>query len=256
MLIMTFNLRFENDRDGENNWSNRRATVIEVIERYRPALLGTQEGTRAQLSYLREHLSGYGLFAPQRFWDETCQYPSLFYRTGELVPLEGGDHWLSETPGVHRSIGWDSAFPRMMSCGRFEDVRSGQKVWAVVTHLDNMGAVARIEQARIIAQWIARCGGPCILAGDFNDSPGSTVHQMLLAPETGLRDTWEVLKKKEDELSMTYHKFSGAPMVCRMAWVLASRSFEPVEAVIVRDRGIDGHYPSDHFPYLVRLSWK
>ncbi|MEZ4604734.1 MAG: hypothetical protein R2861_15425 [Desulfobacterales bacterium] len=44
MKIMTFNLRFENDRDGDNSWVNRRRMVVDIINRYQPDILGTQEG--------------------------------------------------------------------------------------------------------------------------------------------------------------------------------------------------------------------
>jgi ABC-2 type transport system ATP-binding protein len=52
---------------------------------------------------------------------------TLFLRTGgrgdRSSASEGGDLWLSPTPAVHRSSGWDSAFPRMMSWAR--SVRNG-----------------------------------------------------------------------------------------------------------------------------------
>ncbi|MEZ4579373.1 MAG: hypothetical protein R2875_15590 [Desulfobacterales bacterium] len=44
MKIMTFNLRFENDRDGDNSWVNRRRMVVDIINRYQPDILGTGRG--------------------------------------------------------------------------------------------------------------------------------------------------------------------------------------------------------------------
>ncbi len=156
MRIMTFNLRFDNDRDGENAWSYRRDLLVEVIVESSPAILGTQEGMQRQLVYLQDHLTHYRMQALGRVWDDTCQYPTLFYRADRLRLLEGGEFWLSKTPSVHRSKDWDSAFPRMMNFGLMEDVESRASFWIAVTHLDHLGPGARLEQAKILANGSAR----------------------------------------------------------------------------------------------------
>jgi endonuclease/exonuclease/phosphatase family metal-dependent hydrolase len=254
MQFMTFNLRFDNDADRENSWDRRRRQVIDLIERYAPSVLGTQEGTPRQLRYLRENLCGYAMHTPpERVWDETCQYTTLFYRCGELRVSEGGECWLSKNPTVHRSKDWDSAYPRMMSYALCEPVGpgAGPLFWAVVTHLDNLGTEARVRQAGLISEWLGkRRQAPVVLMGDFNDAPGSTVHRLLTSPEFGLRDSWEVLGLGEGRESMTHHGFVGVPDICRLDWILLSGHFHVLDARIIRDHN-EGRYPSDHFPYLV-----
>jgi len=250
--LMTFNLRFENDRDGQNAWVYRRKLIVEVINRYRPAAIGTQEGRWTQLLYLRDHLPEYHLHAPRRVIDNTCQYPTLFIRKQDFHVGEGRDFWLSKTPDVHRSKDWDSAFPRMMSYASVRLTGSEKAFWFAVTHLDHRGATARYEQARIIASWIEKQKEPVILMGDFNDVPGSPVHELLVAPETGLLDTWQVLGREEGPQSFTHHGFTGVPRDSRIDWILASPHFKIMAANIIRDH-FDGRYPSDHFPYLVDL---
>ncbi|MFW6011033.1 MAG: hypothetical protein ACOC8Q_00815, partial [Desulfosalsimonas sp.] len=110
---MTFNLRFENDRDGENAWHNRREMIVRMICSYAPDILGTQEGKQNQLLYLRENLPGYCAHIPDRPDDEKAQCPTLFIRSEKFAIAGGRDFWLSKTPGVHLSKDWDSAFPRM-----------------------------------------------------------------------------------------------------------------------------------------------
>ena len=56
--IMTFNLRYANDHDGINNWSNRREHVFEIINRFHPAIMGIQEGLEDQLYDLHSNLNG------------------------------------------------------------------------------------------------------------------------------------------------------------------------------------------------------
>jgi endonuclease/exonuclease/phosphatase family metal-dependent hydrolase len=254
MRIMTFNIRFENDHDGANSWSYRRELCVEVIRKYSPAILGTQEGTLNQLNYLRENLPGYAIHAPQRVLDDSCQYPTLFFRRDLLDVRQGGEFWLSTTPRVHRSKDWDSAFPRMMSYALFACRLTGVELWVVVTHLDNLGAQARVEQAGIIMNWLRERPGPVIVMGDFNDVPGSALYRLVTAADYGLQDTWETGKRPDSEPSMTHHDFHGNPKTGRLDWILVSRHFRVREAGIIRDEQ-DARYPSDHFPYCVELEW-
>lgn len=255
MHLMTFNLRFENPLDGENAWNLRRELVIDTIRSVRPTLLGTQEGTPAQLAFLVERLSEYAMHAPGRLWDDSCQYPTLFCRRDALRALDGAEFWLSETPDMHRSKSWGSAFPRMMSHGRFEEIATGRTFIAAVTHLDHIGEDARYCQSKMVADWLADAEGARVLMGDFNDFPDSRVHDVIACEPCGLVDTWEAMNRTESNLSMTSHDFSGNPRKCRMDWIFVSREFEVVDACIRRDH-LGGRYPSDHFPYAakVRLS--
>lgn len=252
MRVMTFNLRFENDKDGSNDWESRRSMVATLISDHAPDILGTQEGKWSQLVYLQEMLPDYRAFMPNRLYDPKIQCPTLFVQKERFEILEGCDIWLSETPEVHLSKSWDSAFPRMMSYCRIHDRSSGNKFYAGVTHLDHLGVDARRHQAEIIASWAKERKAPKIVMGDFNEEPGGDVHRILTAPETRLADTWEVLEKPEDETAFTHHGFTGTPQLARLDWILAG-GFDVLDAGIVRDQK-GGHYPSDHFPYMVDLA--
>ena len=255
MRMMTFNLRFENDRDGANAWQNRRSLVLEMIRKHRPSILGTQEGMKSQLGYLKKHLKGYHLHAPSRVWDNTCQYPTLFILRERFEVLGGKEFWLSKTPQVHRSKDWDSAFPRMMSYANLKDRESGRHFSAAVTHLDHMGEKARARQAKIIGDWVGDNTGPIILMGDFNDKPGSPAHGLLAGSQSKLSDSWQVLQRPEGKESFTHHGFTGAPETSRIDWILTTSQWMVKDACIVRDR-YDGRYPSDHFPYYADLEWQ
>jgi endonuclease/exonuclease/phosphatase family metal-dependent hydrolase len=249
MRVMTFNLRFENDRDGDNAWVYRRDLVIAVIRTYKPAILGTQEGKWPQLMYLKEHLPEYEANLPGRQPDEKSQCPTLFFHKEAFAIEYGRDFWLSKTPDVHLSKDWDSAFPRMLSYARVRRGGEPARFVAGVTHLDHMGVEARYQQARIISEWVAGLELPVILMGDFNDAPDSPVHRLLTEPAVSLRDTWEVLAGPEDDGSFTHHGFNGVPRHARMDWVLVSPQFKVLDARIVRD-DFNGSYPSDHYPYM------
>ncbi|MBC2714505.1 MAG: endonuclease/exonuclease/phosphatase family protein [Desulfobacteraceae bacterium] len=254
MRIMTFNLRFENDRDGENAWINRRELVVEIIDRYQPAILGTQEGKWTQLTYLRDQLPEYEIVMPGRTPDKKIQCPTLFFRKKDCTIEAGRDFWLSKTPDVHLSKDWDSAFPRMISLARIRIEKSYRKIIAAVTHLDNIGVEARFQQAKIISKWADQQKSPIILMGDFNDDPASRAHDVLTLPKTRLCDTWEMIQGSECEESYTHHGFSGVPQLSRMDWILADLSFKVKDARVIHDE-FNGRYPSDHFPYLADIEF-
>lgn len=249
---MTFNLRFENDFDGDNKWGNRCELLAKTILKYGPDIVGTQEGKPSQLDFLCERLSGYRISAESRRWDHECQYPTLFYLKQSFRFLEGGEFWLSETPAIHRSKSWDSAFPRMMSYAHLEVRATGQRLWSLVTHLDHISERARIEGAKMIRTWAFARKGAAILVGDFNDSPGSEVHQVLTLPNGPFLDTWESLRRQEDEGSYTQHGFTGVGAKGRIDWILATPELQVLEASVGRDHE-EGRYPSDHFLYCVDL---
>ncbi len=252
MRVLTFNIRFENATDGANAWHYRRDLVSEIINRYNPEIVGTQEGRWNQLMDLKERLPEYHLHAPDRVIDDTCQYPTLFFLKGALTILEGDELWLSETPRIHRSKSWDSGFPRMMSYAKLRCAGSKSTIWACVTHLDHLGPEARIRQASIISEWASSLDEPAVLMGDFNDGPDSKTHAILTSQKTRLRDTWQVLGLPEGVLSATSHGFTGIPKKERIDWVLASPEFLVRDTSIIRD-DFQGRYPSDHFPYKADL---
>ena len=251
--VMTFNLRFETDKDGPNAWEHRKRMVADLISRHSPDIIGTQEGKLPQLKYLEEMLPEYLAYIQNRVYDPIIQCPTLFIRKERFTVMDGKDVWLSETPDIHLSKSWDSAFPRMMSYCRLLDRKAGGSLYANVTHLDHQGVEARINQAGIIAQWARQADAPVIVMGDFNEAPGSKTHQVLTAPETPLYDTWQMLEKTEGEEAFTHHGFTGTPQRARMDCILAGSAFRVVDAKILHEQE-NGSYPSDHFPYMVDLA--
>lgn len=255
MRIMTFNLLFDSDKHESFPWADRRDSALRIIRRHKPHIIGTQEGMTHQLEFLQEKLApDYAMVAEGRIWDDSSQYPTLFYRVDELDLLEAGESWLSKTPEVHLSKDWDSGFPRMMSHGVFRERLSGRDFIALATHLDHLSRTARLEQAKIIGGWLASHSLPRMLTGDFNDWPGSPVHRVFTESSVGMIDTWQALSREEDEESMTRHDRTGISKKYRMDWILHSRDFVVSEATILRDSP-GGIYPSDHYPYMAELDW-
>ncbi|MBM4285040.1 MAG: endonuclease/exonuclease/phosphatase family protein [Deltaproteobacteria bacterium] len=251
MQLMTFNLRFANPQDGPNHWEYRKELVVDTILRCAPDLLATQEGTVPQLDYLARRLPDYRALTVHRRVDPTFQYPTIFFRHGVLEVRDSGDFHLSETPGVHRSKSWESAFPRIVTYGRFRLTGQGPWFFFINTHLDHVSASARLAGARLIARYFSQRREPLILAGDFNEPPAAPVHREFVGPHRLFLDTWQAVHASEEDAA-TQHHFDGHPRGSRIDWILVTPPFRVERAEIIRyNQG--GRYPSDHFPYLAEV---
>ena len=250
---MTFNLRFATPIDGPNAWEFRQELVTALIERHRPDLLGTQEGTVPQLEYLEAHLPGYLPLVAHRQVDPTCQYPTIFYREQGFQVKASGEFWLSETPEVHRSLSWGSAFPRMVTYGLLQEAGRDQDFYFINTHLDHISAEARFQGAAMIRDHFFRFNLPLILAGDFNEPPDAPVYRQFIHPGSPMQDTWRDLHQPGEEAT-TQHSFDGVPRGARIDWILATPPFRVRQVAIVTDNQ-EGRYPSDHFPYEVEVEY-
>jgi endonuclease/exonuclease/phosphatase family metal-dependent hydrolase len=253
MRLMTFNLRFATPIDGPNEWEYRKDLVVEIIENHRPDLLGTQEGTVPQLLYLEEHLTGYRPLTAHRRVDPTCQYPTIFYRRDCFEVEESSEFWLSETPQVQRSLSWGSAFPRMVTYGRFREPGRATGFYFINTHLDHISAAARREGARMIREFFLPLNHPLILAGDFNESPDDPVYGEFIQADSPFQDTWRQVQPAGQEAT-TQHGFDGRPRGSRIDWILTTPPFVVRRVAIVTDNQA-GRYPSDHFPYEAEVEY-
>lgn len=253
MLVMTFNLRFATPRDGLNEWEHRKDLAAEIIRRHSPDLLATQEGTMNMLRFLETELPEYLPLTGQRPVDETCQYPTIFYQASRFTVRESGDFWLSQTPEVHRSCSWGSAFPRMVTYGLLQERGRTESFYFINTHLDNVSAEARLKGARMIRDYFTPLGRPLILAGDFNESPDQPVYQELIQDGGPFLDTWRFLHAPEEEAT-TQHYFNGELWGARIDWILVTPPFRVRRVAIVSDNQ-DSRYPSDHFPYEAEVDY-
>ena len=103
---------------------------------------------------------------------EAGEYSIILYRPKIFELLQRDYVWLSQTPDKP-SKGWDAGSIRILTIGVFRHLRTGQKIVAMSTHLDERGPRSRLESAKIILRRIISYVGqdmknPVFLAGDFN----------------------------------------------------------------------------------------
>ena len=176
--VMTFNIRYDNPEDSLDNWKFRKDRVANAICFSDADIVGTQEVLHNQLEDLKQRLPGYGVIGVGREdGKEKGEYSALLYKKDRFTLLDSGYFWLSETPEVPGSKGWDGACERIASWAKLQDKVSGRQFFALNTHLDHVGVVARRESISLILDKVNKLSGglPVIVTGDFNANPDSDV---------------------------------------------------------------------------------
>ena len=99
LVVMTYNLRYDNPGDGANTWSLRRDWLAEQIKSTDPAILGIQEGLIAQLRFLDKKLKKYRRIGVGRDdGKEKGEFSAIYYNIKKTKLLHQGTFWLSPTP--------------------------------------------------------------------------------------------------------------------------------------------------------------
>jgi endonuclease/exonuclease/phosphatase family metal-dependent hydrolase len=260
LRVMSFNLRYGTAADGDNQWSRRQDLLADTINRYQPDLLGTQEGLDFQIDFLRQQMPRYTVFGVGREdGQRKGEFAAIFYRTDRFEVVESGHYWLSPTPDKPGSVGWDAAQTRMVTWMKLRIKGADAPLLLVQnTHLDDQGAKARLESARMMRNFTLLHGKECalLLMGDFNTAVESEPMAALSSVRDGgppLFDSYRRLHPNPEKDEGTFHDFTGkrnrSP---RIDWILVSSGMTVRESAIDHSSR-DNHYPSDHFPVTAVL---
>ncbi len=189
---MAFNVRYPAPADkGNDSWDVRKSLVVQVIKKYRPDFLGTQEMVAPYVPYLNEQLPEYANFGRYRLSHHDTTYDEsarIFYLKDRWEPVVGdsGTFWLSPTPEKPGSTGWTSV-PRIVTWARFREKATGFTIYLYNTHWDNAGAKfpawgwdsSSVLSARRIAGRKVKTD-PVIYMGDFNRNQTTNPIKYLL----------------------------------------------------------------------------
>lgn len=257
--VVTFNIRYDNPEDGANNWKHRRDRVAEFIRSSESDIAGMQEVLANQFADLRERLPEYTAIGVGR--DDGAskgEYNPLFYRTDRFFPLSSGTFWLSETPDVAASKGWDGACRRIATWALLHDAVSNDTLLAINTHLDHVGHTARRESVKILLQRIDSLAQnhPVILTGDFNSGVGSEVIRSIIDPADPrhLRDS-RTMARTVSGPEWSFHDFGKIPIAERplLDYIFTKGYGIRVESMGVADFPDHTPYISDHAPVTASL---
>jgi len=255
---MTFNIRLNVASDSANAWPFRKDKVSSQVLFHQVELLGVQEALYDQMLDLKDRLPRFKYCGGGRDDGETKgEFSAIFYDTTRLELLNTATFWLSETPTVAGSKGWDAAITRIVTWGKFRDRKNNNVFFAFNTHFDHMGKIARRESAKLLLKRVQSIAGktPAIITGDFNANPQDEPIMIIVnkkdplhltdskaisqQPHYGPTGTFNGFQQKEtSDLPIDHIFLKGKWSVLTHATI--SESW-------------DGRFASDHFAVLAEL---
>ena len=263
LKLMTYNLKFASP-DYKPSWDIRREMQVELIRKYNPDIIGTQEGLKEQVDWLADHLPEYVVVGEGRKGGDDDEHMAIFYKRDKFRLREMQSFQLSETPEIIGS--GPEVNPRMVTWMRLafinrpgdgeksqhpQDYRghweNTKEFYVFNTHYFNgrIDTLARLNASKLILKRVTalnRFGSwmpdrPVFLMGDFNCRPGSAPYQVLVGDKNS--DDPDLFKNSfEDRNKIDWILYKGAVKVLK---------YEDV------DFNLKGVYPSDHKPIFVEF---
>jgi len=261
--LMTYNLKFASPTF-EPSWEVRREMQLDLIRKYDPDIIGTQEGLKEQIDFLAAHLPEYVVVGEGRKGGDDDEHMAIFYKRDKFRLRELQSFQLSKSPEIIGS--GPEVNPRMVTWARLamtdispegktgrypQDYRghweNTQEFYIFNTHYFNgrRDYVARLNASKLILErvnslnrfgaWTAE--RPVFLMGDFNCRPGSAPYEVLVGDKESTDP--DLLKNSfEDPKKIDWILYKGAVNVVK---------YEDV------NYNVDGVYPSDHKPIYVEF---
>jgi endonuclease/exonuclease/phosphatase family metal-dependent hydrolase len=254
LKVMTYNIRLNTTSDGVNSWPNRKEKVADLIKKIDADAFGVQEALHDQMQDLLKALPDYTFVGVGRDDGKVKgEYTAIFYKKARLKVLKSSSFWLSETPEIPGSKGWDAAITRMATFALFETLDSKQEFLVVTTHFDHVGKQARSMSAAYIKGWIDGFDIsreiPVILCGDFNFQPTEDPYTSLVADKKPVL----IDARPSSDKNGTFCGFEKNKMECVIIDYIFHTSDITIEKFEVIQENDGQYYPSDHLPIVATI---
>lgn len=266
--VMTYNIRYLNNRDGDDIWKNRSATVIETIKT--SDVVGLQEVVAAQLEDIKAGTPEFTWYGVGRDdGAEKGEMTAIGWRTDSVSVVGKGTFWLSPNPEEVGVAGWDAALPRIASWIKLARTDSPTRPLLLLnTHFDHIGKTARENSAKLLRRWsVEQHEGklPVVLLGDLNAKTTDAPLQRLLesteqaaSTETGsprFVDAREASNVADSGPNTTWNGFKALAIGSRIDHVLTLGQVDVLEYETLNPKTPADRFASDHLPIQVRINW-
>jgi endonuclease/exonuclease/phosphatase family metal-dependent hydrolase len=250
MAVVTFNIRYDNP-DDPLTWEERKDKVAGTVGYF--DILGFQEALAHQVDDLAARLPNHEHYGVGRDDGRNAgEHCPIFWNRGRFDLLHAETIWLSETPDVPGSIGWDAVLPRTATLVLLHDRKTGKVIRVANAHFSHIGEESRALAARMLSlQFSMSTADVDILLGDLNAEAGSTALEILEGG--GLSDAHDIASKRCRQNIGTYTGFAtgglrGAP---RIDHILVRGATVPWYCT--EEQIIGAYYISDHLPVYIAL---
>lgn len=247
ITVMSFNIRNSGSDTDENQWSNRKAACLSMINDVQPAIIGMQEVRPDQKIYFDENLKNYIIIGAARDGSgASTEYSSVCFRSDIFSMQNSGTFWLSDTPD-QMSKGWDGACYRICTWVKLKIKSSSKELYFFNTHLDHKGTEAQTKGLLLIKERIKSIAGEnasVILTGDFNMKPDNANIVNFGTFMESVRDkykngTWYNLD--------TFNGWGSSYSIIDFVWF---KNLSPVSYDVITGKYLGLTYISDHYPIM------
>ena len=257
--VMSFNIRYDEPRDGVNAWPNRKKKVADVIRFHKADLVGVQEALLSQLRDLETLLPDFAWCGVGRTdGKEAGEFSAILYRKSRFRLIETKTFWLSETPDVAGSKGWDAAFPRIVTWAKFRDRSTGKTFIHFNTHFDHVGERARSESSSLILKKVSEIlpNGPFVVTGDFNVKEDSGAYKTIMAgtPTVKVADAKYASVNGHFGGDSTFSAFKELEPGRKIDYIFVREGVKVFEHGVLSDRW-NGLWASDHLPVIAEIQF-
>ena len=258
--VMTFNIRYNTKNDSLNAWPYRKDNAASQVRFHEVHILGVQEALHDQMMDLSQSLGKYKYTGVGRDDGKTKgEYSAIFYDTTRLKLIGSSTFWLSLTPEVPGSKGWDANITRIVTWAKFRDLSTKKLFFVFNTHFDHIGQEARRESAKLLKKKVKDIAGadPVIITGDFNAHPSAEPIKILIDESDRDRfiDTKAVSATPHYGPEGTFNGFASK-----------ERDNEPIDFIFIKGKWKvkqhatlsqtwGGRFSSDHFPVFAKVSF-
>lgn len=253
--VMSYNIRYSNDHDGENNWEYRKTAVCNLVNYYSPDIIGTQEGLVGQLKDLKKCLPYYDYFGVGREdGKKQGEFTAIFYNTNKFNLIKSFTIWLSPKK-YSVSTAWDAALPRTATFALLRSKKNQQKFWVINTHFDHKGIKAREESAKLIVseiQQINTANLPVILTGDLNATRNSAPVNYI---EKHLKNSIDSSRKKHYGPLGTFNGFDKDAELGNTIDFIFTHKIKVLSHRHIDDRRKNNLWVSDHLPVFIKFKF-
>ncbi len=255
--VLTYNIRFANPNDTPNIWAQRKENVFQLIREAKPDVFGLQEALKEQVLDVEIAFSDYKRVGVGRDdGKELGEYSPVFYNSSKYSLINSGTFWLSQTPSVAGSRGWDAACNRVVTWVQLTEKNSAHPIFVFCTHFDHIGEIARRNSANLLLQALDSLAGdkPAIVLGDFNATPDSEPYHILTDKPNPERVIDAGLICKDctgPHYTYTGFKVGGLPGE-RIDYIFL-KHIDKVVSYNVNQASNGSYYPSDHLPVSAKL---